>query len=254
MDFIRTIKNLFDHSSGPIFITSDNGVVGRRVATHLIQANYPTTRVGYRDLESVQDLLDAERVRFVWEDKSSYPKALEGIKYVFCSMPHHTPGWDEYFPKFLKACKKAGVKHIVKLSFYHAVKCQAEILRTAGMASSVDNPFLHVPLIKKQGCCDMRLVKSGIDYTILFPSHLMSNPLVYQGEKLRNEHKIVGASNDRGVNYVSPNDVAEVVVKCLLSPSEHKRVGYTLTGSCAISDDEVAGLISKTLGEKNHLR
>lgn len=243
------IGHLFDHTSGGILITSGNGVVGHRVATHLIQGYYPRVRVGARDLATIQDLKNAERVKFVWEDEDTYKEALEGIKYVFCSMPHHSAGWDEYFPKFIKACKAAGVAHIVKLSFYHAVKCQSEIMRTAGMASRVDDPFLQVPLIQKHGYCDMRLVKSGIGYTILFPSHLMSNPLVYQGKSLREEHKFVGASQSKGVNYVSPNDVAEVAVKALLSPKEHNKKGYTLTGPTAISDDEVAKLISQQLGE-----
>jgi len=51
------------------------------------------------------------------------------------------------------------------------------------------------------------------------------------------------------VNYVSPNDVAEVAVRALLAPKEHHRTGYTLTGPSAIKDEEFAAAISKSLGK-----
>jgi uncharacterized protein YbjT (DUF2867 family) len=56
-----------------------------------------------------------------------------------------------------------------------------------------------------------------------------------------------GASGNRGVNYVSPNDVAEVAVRVLLNPRDHYNQEYTLTGSEAITDQQVAGLLSKRL-------
>jgi len=54
------------------------------------------------------------------------------------------------------------------------------------------------------------------------------------------------------VNYVSPNDVAEVAVRALLSPKEHHRTGYTLTGPAATKDEEFAALMSKQLGTTIH--
>lgn len=53
----------------------------------------------------------------------------------------------------------------------------------------------------------------------------------------------------KGVNYVSPNDVAEVAVRALVAPKEHHRTGYTLTGPSAIKDEEFAAAISKSLNK-----
>jgi hypothetical protein len=52
----------------------------------------------------------------------------------------------------------------------------------------------------------------AISYTILSASHLMSAPLTSQEHYLRSERKlaIYGSSAGKGINYVSPNDVAEV--------------------------------------------
>jgi len=59
----------------------------------------------------------------------------------------------------------------------------------------------------------------------------------------------VGASNGKGVNYVSPNDCADVAVHCLLAPKDHRRIGYTLTGPAPIKDAEIAELLSKKLNK-----
>jgi len=124
----------------------------------------------------------------------------------------------------------------VKLSFYHA-RDPAE-------------PFQIVPLVKDHGHCDELLVKSGINYTILAASHLMSNPFVLQGQKLRSAEKpavLVGASANKGVNYVSPNDIADAATRVILNPLEHGFKAYTLTGSSPIKEQEVCKLLGSYL-------
>lgn len=83
---------------------------------------------------------------------------------------------------------------------------------------------------------------------ILFASHLMSNVLAYQGKSLRDEKKFYGASCGKGVNYVSPNDVADAAVLAILHPKEHRREGISLLGAAPITDEKVARLLSKHLG------
>ena len=97
--------------------------------------------------------------------------------------------------------------------------------------------------------CDTRLIKlpHTYNYSILFASHFMSNPTVYQAERILEHHSFIGASGGKKVNYVSPNDVAKVATRCLLAPSEHHRVGYTVTGPDSITDHELAQKLSKTL-------
>jgi nucleoside-diphosphate-sugar epimerase len=78
----------------------------------------------------------------------------------------------------------------------------------------------------------------------------MSNPFSFQKHELKETDTMAtfyGASGNRGVNYVSPNDVAEAAVRVLLEPCAHYNKEYTLTGPCAITDQEVADLLSKHL-------
>jgi uncharacterized protein YbjT (DUF2867 family) len=226
-----------DEEVGLIFVTGGNGPVGHRVATKLLRAGYAEVRLGAHHPTDMEDKSKegAEIADFSWERPETYEKALDGVRSVFCTAPYHK-NWKDNFAPFLEACKKAGVKHFVKFSFYHA--------RLSG------DPFQNVPLVKDHGDCDEKLVKSGLNYTILAASHLMSNPLVFQGRELRKEEKpavLYGASEEKPVNYVSPNDVADVAVKVILEPKGHHNKEYTLTGLVGITEQEVASLLSDHL-------
>ena len=257
------IRNL-DRESGKIFIVDGSGVIGYRVAKKLCKAGYPCVRLGgcssvslpWSDLDGVEIISD-----FNWNDTSTYEKALKGIKSVLVTIPY-TEKWYETFFAFIEACHHAHVKHIVKLSFYHA--------------RNHDDVFHEIPLVRHHGICDQQLIQTvnpapplkaflsneivapGMDvcvrpnmsYTILFATHYMSDPFTFQGAELRSNNKpstMYGATRNHGVNYVSPNDVAEVAVRVLLAPSEHYDKMYTLTGPKAITEQQVASQISKYL-------
>jgi NAD(P)H dehydrogenase (quinone) len=256
------LRNL-DPESGKIFITDGSGVIGYRVASKLCKAGYPSVRLGgfSPELLPSSDLDGAEIADFNWSDTSTYEKALKGIKSVLITIPY-TEKWYQNFAVLIEACHRAHVKHIVKLSFYHA--------------RNHDDVFHEVPLVRQHGMCDNQLIQfvnpapplkaflsnegvaPGMDayarpnmsYTILFATHYMSDPFTFQGMELRSKNKpstMYGATRNHGVNYVSPNDVAEVAVRVLLSPCEHFDKSYTLTGPKAITDQEVASHLSKYL-------
>lgn len=244
----------FDRDAGTIFLTSTD-VVGYRVATRLLKAGYPKVRVGIAKGETesqvAQDLKRqcVSQVTFSWEDESTYSTALQGVKTVFCVVPHHK-GWEKHFPVFFDTCRRSGVEHFVKLSFYHALtSTRAHVMRGFSVALPENNPFQRVRLIKRHGDCDEKVVKShAMDYTILSATHLMSDPAVYQRRNiLSDQPRFYGASDGKDVNYVSPNDVAAAAVRVLVNPKEHRRVGYTLTGPTSITENQVAELLSNDL-------
>lgn len=222
-----------------IFVTGGSGPVGHRIALRLVDAGYPNIRTGVHHLEAAEyvEKLGVNISYFDWNMEESYPPALVGVKSVICTAPY-VANWELRFPAFLKACKEAGVQHIVKLSFYHA--------------RASEDVFADVPLVRAHGDCDEMLMKSGIPYTILSATHFMSNPFVFQSASLRSDLKpapLFGASGNKGVNYVSPNDVAEISVSTLLDPKAHTNKEYSVTGPEAIKDQEVASLLSKYLNK-----
>lgn len=243
----------FDPSVGPILVTGANGVVSYRVAARLLAAKFPSVRVGAPQLDPVQKLADAgaEAVIFDWNNVETYDKALEGVKSVFISLPH-LDNWEQNFQTFMDKAKAAGVQNFVKLSFYHALASASDGMASFGHMHRTDDPFLMVPLVNMHRECDIKLLKMPplYDYTILFASHFMSNATVYQGDKIRKQHKFEGASGGKAVCYVSPNDVAEAATEALLHPSQHRRKGYNLTGPNPITDAQLAEMLSKRMKDR----
>ena len=244
-------KFTYDNDSGTIFITSGTGVIGYRVAMSLLEAGHKSIRVGVwkgerafgpddGDNSFVTNVVEAlenkgaEVVDFDWKDASTYKAALQGCKSVFCTIPHMDE-WSSVFPAWIEACKEMKVEHFVKISF---------LRNNAG-----DEYRKTVPFVKFHSTCDDLLENtpkvSRISFTILCTSHLMSTPLLHQGTVLTKEHKYVTASYGMGVNYVSPNDVADAAVVVLLDQKPHRNRVYNLTGPGPVFDRDVAHLLSK---------
>mmetsp|Transcript_279 Transcript_279/g.681 ORF Transcript_279/g.681 Transcript_279/m.681 type:complete len:360 (-) Transcript_279:462-1541(-) len=246
-------KLTFDDDLGKIFVTSGTGVVGYRVAMSLLEQGQKEVRVGVykgeREASSSagagdSDFVDniwnilkdkgAEVIEFDWTKPESQEEALAGVKTVFCSLPHMDTAIDT-FSSFIQKCKAHKVEHFVKISFLHNERYRTE-----------------VPFCKFQFQCDDLLEQapksSRISYTILASSHLMTTPLLTQGEGLTKDHKYVTASYGMGVDYVSPNDVADAAMVVLLHLKSHRNKVYNLTNIEPVTDRNVAKQLSKVYG------
>lgn len=164
---------------------------------------------------------------------------------MFCTIPH-IEKWSDAFPQFLSKAKEKKVEHFIKISF---LRTTDEYKGVAEIAQAYRD---NVPFVSFHGTCDDILEQarydSRISYTILGTSHLMSTPLLHQGDVLRKEHKFVTASYGMGVNYVSPNDVADAAVVVLLHPKPYRNKTFNLTGPGPTRDDQVAKLLSEHYG------
>jgi NAD(P)H dehydrogenase (quinone) len=237
------IDNL-DPESGKIFVTGGIGSIGHRVTKRLVDAGYPMIRIGASELDLAQDLdtTGVEVSDFRWEKEETYEKALEGIKSVLITLPFENH-WHLHFPTFLKACKAAKVKHMVKLSFFHA--------------RVPDDVFRGVKFVRQHAKCDELLIGMverfnevvfpKMSYTILYTTPCMSEPFDFQGEEVQAKSRLLGAASTHGTNFVSPNDVAEVAVRVLLEPRAHYDCEYTLTGPGPISNMFIAEHLTKYL-------
>ena len=246
-DIIPGIGRLgFDGSLGKIFVTSGTGVIGYRVAMSLLAAGHRDVRVGVwkgeRDagegakndafVDNIVDVLEekgAEVVDFDWTDPMCYDAVLKGVKTVVCSLPHMESHQDA-FTGFVVSCKEHKIEHFIKISFLHN-----------------DEYRKNVPMAHFHNVCDELLEQapktSRIKYTILATSHLMSTPLLTQGDLLFKDYKYVTASYGMGVNYVSPNDVADAAIVVLMDRMTHRNKTYNLTAR-PITDREVAKQLS----------
>jgi NAD(P)H dehydrogenase (quinone) len=245
-------KFKFDPSFGSIFVTSGTGVVGYRVALSLLEAGHNSVRVGIwkgdrliggdESLgQKVADLLEAKGaqvVDFDWANEDDYEMALEGVNTVFCTLPH-MQGWADVFPAFLRKCKDKKVEHFIKLS-------------SLRRGEAGERYRQNISFVNFHGTCDDILQQakndSRISYTIICTSHLMSTPLLHQGDLLRQQHKFITSSYGMGVNYVSPNDVADAAMVVLLDRKKHRNTIYQITGPGPTFDADVAKLLTEHYG------
>jgi NAD(P)H dehydrogenase (quinone) len=78
----------------------------------------------------------------------------------------------------------------------------------------------------------------------------MSTPLLRQRDLLAKEHKFITASYGMGVNYISPNDVADAAMVIILDRKKHRNSIYEITGPGPTTDAQVAKLLTEHYGEE----
>jgi uncharacterized protein YbjT (DUF2867 family) len=128
----------------------------------------------------------------------------------------------------IDAAARAGVRHLVKLSWIAA--SEHSFVRSFGRWHAEVEDHLRA---------------SGVSYTILRASTFMQNYLPYV---LRPGAQVIHSAAGIGkAGLVDARDVAAVAEACLVEPG-HEGVTYEVTGPAALSNAEVAAIISRVTG------
>jgi len=128
----------------------------------------------------------------------------------------------------IDAAKRAGVKHVVKLS---------------SIGASGDNPKgLGVHHLEKEKL----LRASGMAWTMLRPGFFMSNALTYV-QQVRESGKVRNYYGDGVMVPIAPSDIAAVAAVALTTPGHEEKI-YELTGEVAITAPEQIEIVSRVLG------
>ncbi len=128
----------------------------------------------------------------------------------------------------VEAAKAVGVQHIVKQSVRGA---DEEAFSLA---------LIHRPVEKA-------IESSGMTWTFLRPNSFMQNVVTFMGETIKAEAAFYSASGEAKISHVDVRDIAAVAVKALTEPT-HAGKAYMLTGTEALTYDELANELSKVLG------
>jgi uncharacterized protein YbjT (DUF2867 family) len=129
----------------------------------------------------------------------------------------------------LFAARKAGVKHIVRMS---------------AVGAAHDAPTLNSRL---HALSDTELSLSGVPYTLLKP-HFFTQNLAMFGQSARTEGTLHVPLGDAKLPMVDVRDIAVVAARVLVDPAPHAGKTYTLTGPKAIGMQEVADALGAALG------
>jgi uncharacterized protein YbjT (DUF2867 family) len=159
---------------------------------------------------------------------ASLDAALRGVEKAFL-IPPTDPRSVEMQANFIRAAKRAGTRHVVKLSVNGA---------------DVNSP-VRVARWHAEG--EKELEASGIPFTHLRPNAFMQNflglapTIVSQGEFYQ-------PAADGKVSHIDVRDIAAVAAKALTEDG-HQGKTYVITGPEALSYDEAASKISKAIGK-----
>jgi len=214
--------------SKPVLVTGATGTIGREVARQL-SGEGVSVRAGVRDQAKARKQFGADiaLVPFDFENEKTFSEALEGVEKVFL-LPPLLPNQLEVMNAFVDAAKRAGVRHVVKLS---AIGIDDESQPTA---------------IKSHDANERHIRESGVAFTFLRPNSFMQNFITYFAP---HNGAIYLPWGNGTASFVDTRDIASVAAKALTSDGHEGKI-YTLTGPATLGIAEVALILSEVTGRE----
>jgi uncharacterized protein YbjT (DUF2867 family) len=208
--------------SKPVLVTGATGTIGRDVAKRLSEDGI-SVRAGVRDQAKARKQFGSNiaLAAFDFENEKTF-SALEGVEKVFL-LPPLLPNQLEVMNAFVDAAKRAGVRHIAKLS---AIGVDDETQPTA---------------IKWHGANEQHIRESGVAFTFLRPNSFMQNFFTYFPPRNGAIYLPWGHGT---ASFVDTRDIASVAAKVLVSDGHEGKI-YTLTGPATLGIAEVARILSE---------
>lgn len=223
-----------------IVLTGPTGNVGAEVARLFAQAAVPAAaggapqppfRIAAHRPAAVRAELgdDAPVVPFDYDDRTTWPAALDGVERLFLLFPLPSPRMvDRRMVPLIDAAVAAGCRHVV---------------------------YLTVPGADRQKVVPHHRVErhieaSGADHTFLRASFFMQNlhrKVSTHGVDIVERGEVFVPAGRGATTFVDARDVAQVARLALLDPAAHRNVAYTLTGPERLRMDEVAEILTEVL-------
>jgi len=217
--------------SSSIFITGSTGNIGRHLVK-LFSEKGVSVRAAVRSKAKVAPLKlpGIEWVEADFDKPASFDSALKWIERLFVLSPF-LPILAEMSNDLVDRAKKAGVKHIVRLSAVGA------------------NPNGKLSLAKWQGNAEKHIQASGLAWTILRPTFFMENILNNFSGSIKAQGKYYVPHGSGKAPYIAARDIAGVAYEALTGSGYEGKI-YELSGPQSLSDYDIAEILSQVAGKK----
>jgi len=217
--------------SSKILVTGATGNVGSKVVERL-SASGASVRAAVQSASKAANLKSAgvEPVEFDFTKPETMRAALNGVEKVFLLTPF-VPNMVELGLAAIDAAKKAGVKYIVRMS---------------AMGAEIE-PVIQMG--KWHGELEAAVKTSGIPYTILRPNSFMQNFSTMLSGDIKAQSAFYLPLGDAKISMIDTRDIAAVAAELLTNPGREGQT-FELTGPVALSNYEVAEILSKFAGRK----
>jgi uncharacterized protein YbjT (DUF2867 family) len=213
-----------------ILVTGSTGNVGSQVVKQLSSFN-GKVRAAVQSKNRAQELKNSgvELVEMNFNNTETVIAAFKGVQKLFLLTPF-VPNMVEIAENLVEQAKKANVNHIVKQSAFGS--------RREGITMN----RLHREVEKI-------IESSGINYTFLRPMSFMQNYLGL-ADSIRTLGTFSFPLGDSKTSFVDTRDIGAAAVQALTNSDEHKNKAYNITGPAAISNYEIAQIISNVADKK----
>ena len=209
-----------------ILITGASGNVGKEVLKQITQTG-AKVRAGFQDTRKAAAPPGVEIATIDYNQPETLRTALKGVDRVFLVGPPTAE---------LPALEGQAVDVIVQAKVRQLVKLSAMGGRDAIF------PRQHAQ-------SEDYILSSGVPYTFLRPNGFMQNLVTYSASTINTQNAFYGTEGDGRVSQIDIRDVAAVAVKAL-TEDDHIGKAYTLTGPEALTNAEVAQILSDALGRE----
>ncbi len=210
-----------------ILITAATGQVGREAINGLIATGAPL-RALVRDPSRADMPAGVEVVQGSFEDDASLARALDGVATMLLA-GRDSPDAVEQHRRVLAQARRAGVRHIVKLS---------------AIGASAQSP---VALMREHHEVDEEVLHGLAAWTLLKP-HLYLQNLLRAVDAVRRDGVLSAPMGENRFPLVDTRDVGAAAAVVLRDPAAHAGKTYSLTGPAAYSYDDVAAAMAFVAG------
>jgi uncharacterized protein YbjT (DUF2867 family) len=209
-----------------ILITGASGNVGKEVLKQIAQTK-AEVRAAFQSANKAAAPSGVEIATVDYNQPETLRTALKGVNRVFLVGPP-TAQLPELERKAIDVIKQSDVRQVVKLS---AMGGRQAIF-----------PRQHAE-------SEDYIKSSGVPFTFLRPNGFMQNMVNYNAPTINTQNAFYGTEGDGKISHIDIRDVAAVAVKALTEDG-HAGKAYTLTGPDALTNGELAQILSDNLGRE----
>jgi uncharacterized protein YbjT (DUF2867 family) len=211
-----------------MLVIGATGTTGSEVFRALAATGAPV-RAFARDAEKARAMLGASADIAAGDlsDPASLDAALHGVRAVFLASADD-PRQVELQGHLIQAAKRAGVRHVVKLSMMDA------------------NPSCPVTIGRWHAQTEEDLRRSGLSFTFLQPGFFMQNMRMFR-DSIRGASAIYAPAGEAKIAFIDARDIAAVAAVALAEPG-HEGKTHVLTGPEALTFSQAAAQLSAALG------
>jgi uncharacterized protein YbjT (DUF2867 family) len=204
-----------------ILVTGSTGKVGQELVRELSKSG-ASFKVGVR---APGKTAGAPAVPFDFDRPETFGPALAGVDGLFLL----TSGGTGREIGAVDAAKRAGVKHVVKLSVWGA--------EGEGFVFG-----------REHRAVEKHLEASGLPWTFLRPNGFMQNFVTAHAASIKGQGAFFLCAGDSRYSIIDARDIGAVAAKAL-TESGHLGKAYTLSGPEALSNAQMAEKISSATGK-----